>query len=299
MPEPGAPGTLLDWARFYVSKGLSVIPISKKSKQPDYRRLKAVGAVNSEGTSSWKTYASRQPTNQELRAWFEDRTPADVGIGIVASPKTTSILDIDNANCLELFLPRPPGSSATWIARTGKGFHDYVKLHLEVVENIELSGKFELKVHDKYVVCPPSIHPSGSKYEWITDPLHTPILELGPKESAEFVERVQFFKTHWTVIVEIAKLWTPDHRHNLSLWLSGILRKRGFSRVDASRILEAICRISEDSEIKDRLAAVKDTYRKNLDQIAGSSKLREELASIIGHDEAQNLLARFWQEELG
>ncbi len=48
----------LDWARYYVEKGFSVIPLKRRSKTPALK--------------SWKEYQFRLPTDEELQQWFGD-----------------------------------------------------------------------------------------------------------------------------------------------------------------------------------------------------------------------------------
>jgi archaellum biogenesis ATPase FlaH len=48
--------------------------------------------------------------------------------------------------------------------------------------------------------------------------------------------------------------------------------------------------LSGDSEIGDRLRSLEDTYKKPIHEIAAWSKLRDELASIVGFDKASSLI---------
>jgi len=92
------------------------------------------------------------------------------------------------------------------------------------------------------------------------------------------------------LIDALVKIWEPGHRHNLALWLSGYLRKLGWSQKVVETVLEEIADRANDRELKDRLRAIADTYSKDPEDIAGSSRLREELQAIVGPEEAEKIM---------
>ena len=59
--------TTLDWARDYVEKGFSVIPL----KENDVIPLEEF---------SWEEYQDRKPTDEELRTWFGNGSQYNIGI---------------------------------------------------------------------------------------------------------------------------------------------------------------------------------------------------------------------------
>jgi hypothetical protein len=93
------------------------------------------------------------------------------------------------------------------------------------------------------------------------------------------------------LIKEFAAVWSEGHRHNLSLWLNGALRKAGLERFEAAVVVKSICLLAGDGEIKDRLEALKTTYEKDIEEIAGWSRLESELEAIVGVDRARELLS--------
>ncbi|MEW6215599.1 MAG: bifunctional DNA primase/polymerase, partial [Nitrospirota bacterium] len=58
--------TTLEWAKWYVSKGFSVIPIKHKGKEP--------------AIFSWKGYQDKLPTNEELVEWFGNNSKNNIAI---------------------------------------------------------------------------------------------------------------------------------------------------------------------------------------------------------------------------
>jgi hypothetical protein len=92
------------------------------------------------------------------------------------------------------------------------------------------------------------------------------------------------------LIDALVKIWEPGHRHYLALWLSGYLRKLGWSQKVVEAVLEEIADRANDRELKDRLRALEDTYSKDPEDIAGSSRLKEELQAIVGPEEAEKIM---------
>jgi hypothetical protein len=77
----------------------------------------------------------------------------------------------------------------------------------------------------------------------------------------------------------------------LSLWLNGALRKAGLERFEAAVVVKTICLLAGDGELRDRLEALKTTYEKDIEEIAGWSRLESELQAIVGVDRARELLS--------
>jgi hypothetical protein len=281
-----------DWAKFYIEKGFSILPLQPRSKEPNFKLLKAAGGCGPHGHPTQKPYYARQPTPEELSIWFDGKEEWDLNIGIVAGVGGLVILDIDREDCYGLFFDYPPDKLATWVARSSKGYHVYIKPPTLPSENIEVSGVFELKVHDKYVVAPPSIHPSGTSYRWLTDVQTIEVTRPTPEQWNSFIDDIRFYKRYWSIIDALSRVWAPEHRHNLSLWIGGALRKRGLSENDARKIIGAVCRIASDPEVKNRLGALSDTYHKPIHQIAGFSHLTDELAIIVGTTQAREIVAK-------
>jgi len=152
--------SILRWAKEYVHKfGLPVIPVGK-----DKRPL-----------IDWKEFQTRYPTDEELEKWFSD---GKSNIAIVTGPISgIAVLDIDGEEGQEsikkynLFIPPTP------CVKTGKGYHYYFKYQDGVRNFTKRYPGIDLRGEGGYVVAPPSIHPSGMKYEWLI-PLTEGIAEL-------------------------------------------------------------------------------------------------------------------------
>jgi len=282
---------LLDWAKFYVSKGLSVIPLEYKAKEP---------------ISKWKEYQQRLPTEEELEQWFKT---AWLNIAIVCGQVSGNlvVLDFDSHESLQQFIERISDDlvkkiKKTWVVRTGKGFHIYLRVKGKPISTSFRDVGLDIQGEGKYVVAPPSLHPSGKLYEFINDPKKYDIVVL---EEHEFEEILRLFKPKEEegsngelqkltplqkdqIVKLLLPYWDEGRRHFLSLMLAGALYWHNYPKEDAIATIEEICQKAKDDEVKDRIRAVEDTYsRADKANIAYKTWLQE--AGIRG-DEYEKLV---------
>jgi hypothetical protein len=115
-----------------------------------------------------------------IRSWTD--TP-NANIGIACSASGLAVIDVDARHggykTLEAREAEIGLHPDTVLARTGcdePGLHIY----LRVPPGLELKGKLgpgiDIK-HHGYVIAPPSLHPSGGQYEWLTSPLDSELAE--------------------------------------------------------------------------------------------------------------------------
>lgn len=145
------PKTLLEYARYYVSKGFSVIPLMPRDKKP---------AV------SWTDYQNRKPTEEELVEWFSS---GEKNIGIVTGKISGIVvidLDSDEAQNFAKSNHFPPTPNVI----TRKGYHLYYAYPQKTgVRNFQKRDglpNIDLRGDGGYVVAPPSVHPDGHIYQW-------------------------------------------------------------------------------------------------------------------------------------
>ncbi len=110
----------LEYALFYVSYGLSVIPLKHGEKVPLIK---------------WEQYQKEPPSIAEVQKWFKD---TDNNIAIVCGKVSGNlvVIDFDDVEAYEKFMKEIEGDTelkdiinSTWLVRTGKGFHIYLRIN--------------------------------------------------------------------------------------------------------------------------------------------------------------------------
>jgi hypothetical protein len=163
---------------------------------------------------------------------------------------------------------------------------------------------FDILGEGGYLVAPPSVL-DGKQYEiidspstimWIAqDPFPTIVkrgLDLGwkmralnsPESVAASVpvaitpSRTLTGKQRQEIVEALVPYWQHGRRHELTIYLLGLLIKRGIMKDDAEAILRAICQAADDEELTERLAQVRYHYANRLhlgSKLKGMAGLRE------------------------
>ena len=122
----------------------------------------------------------------------------DCNIGIKCSNLLVFDLDckdgIDGANDLRNIIQSVGKLPDSPIARTGSGgWHlFFAKPNVDIIgqKKIKWQGQktgIDIQTGNQYIVAPPSIHPCGNPYQWITPPCHVAQL---PQLPSEWIEQV-------------------------------------------------------------------------------------------------------------
>ncbi|MEM4436779.1 MAG: bifunctional DNA primase/polymerase [Nitrososphaerota archaeon] len=259
-----------DFLNFYLSRGLTILPVLKNEKGPpiydSWPSLTREEILRRNASVDWQNY------NLALR--LDDLVVVDV--------EKPELYDVIFKQPIEVF------ARVTWIQRTGKGYHILFRGH---AKPFKVEGFIEIRSGpQQYILVAPSIHPSGKRYEWVSDISKTPIIEISDHDLERLRRKLEVLKRFSKFIEAMTEYWKKFHRHNLSLWLSGVLRKIGLSVEDAELILKTIALLSCDEELKDRLTALKTTYEKPIEKIGAWSYLKAELESIVGPEHAAEIL---------
>jgi hypothetical protein len=145
----------------FIERGWSVLPLQAKSKIPATRLVP-------------KGYLSASSDPEKIERWFADES---LNLGIACIQSGLVVIDIDNGEMI-------PEASETYTVKTERGFH----LYYLAKEGVTYAGKLRDGVdvkHKGYVVAPPSVHPSGSRYKLLNDMEPTPL----PEAIAKQIER--------------------------------------------------------------------------------------------------------------
>lgn len=149
------PGTeILSAALDYSRRGWAVIPLAPRSKTPMSELLPIDRKT---GKPSWALYRHRPASETEIIAWFEREPNINIAI-LCGEASGVVVVDVDSTPSQPLHLP------PTVCASTGRGAHYYYRASELVATKTYAWG--EVRGDGAYVVAPPSIHPSGARYEW-------------------------------------------------------------------------------------------------------------------------------------
>jgi putative DNA primase/helicase len=160
---------LAETALDYVRHGWSVIPLQPHGKRPQFPLLPIRAGPDGQPIlrrpkRTWEPYQQRLPTEVEVVRWWQMCPDANIGI-VTGAISGIIVLDIDGS---EVEHPTTP------ISLTGNGMHIFYRHPGERVHGFVRPG-MDLKGDGGYVVAPPSIHPSGRRYEWQIDPFIEPV----------------------------------------------------------------------------------------------------------------------------
>jgi hypothetical protein len=105
----------------------------------------------------------------QIRAWWTRWPQANIGGRI---PADMVVIDLDGPTGLAWLTSKGYGLPPTTVSASGRdsGFHYWVRI--DPAHPVRASSRpgVQIKTHDTgYVVLPPSVHPNGKRYRWVTD----------------------------------------------------------------------------------------------------------------------------------
>jgi hypothetical protein len=151
---------VLKSAKYWLSLGFAPIPLQIKQKKAKV---------------SWREYQSQLPSEDDLKLWF---THDLHNLALVTGHAGLTVLDFDTGAAFDGWKhwAREAGGLASVAAkmaykvRTARGAHVYLRV-TETPRTMPLRSsdgqriEVDIKALGGYVVAPPSVHPSGAKYE--------------------------------------------------------------------------------------------------------------------------------------
>lgn len=147
-------GEILDAALAYAARDLPVFPCEHAGKRPITR-------------NGFKD-ATTDPAT--IRRWWLQYPDANIGVPTGAVSGLV-VLDADGGDGLtELKALGTPAT--TWLARTGRGYHQFFRHPGAGVKigSRRFRPDLDVKADGGYVIIAPSVHVSGRRYEWLTPP---------------------------------------------------------------------------------------------------------------------------------
>ncbi len=158
--------TAISW----LIQGIVTIPISYRSKRPNFSALAKTGDIEN-GRPTWERMKTELPTKQDIMTWYSGLS----NIAIVTGWKNLVIVDFDNEAGYELWLALYGVRYAdTYTVSTGRGHHLYY--YIEDMPQYTMSWFGGEIKSSGYCLIPPSTHPSGTAYKATN---FSPIMTIG------------------------------------------------------------------------------------------------------------------------
>ena len=167
----------MEYVSDYVDIGWSVLPVKPSEKRPYM--------------TNWLQYNKTKATRATVENWFNSLSGA--GVGMVTG-KISNIVVLD----VESYCPTPISEilkkyPTQLISRTGSGgyhlFYQYPTNVPRVANRVGIFEGADLRADGGFIVLPPTVHPSGNKYEWFQrgTPMAFPLalLELESKPAVQ------------------------------------------------------------------------------------------------------------------
>jgi hypothetical protein len=153
---------VLTTALALLSDRVAVIPIAERSKTP--------------ALQSWREFQEQLPTEEMVRGWFKDR-PRNLAVICGAVSGNLAVIDFDDERAADAWMKEHAQLIEECpVVRTSRGRHVYLRTE-RPVKSFKGPG-FDFKGQGGYVLAPPSIHPTGARYELVKGDLaNIPIID--------------------------------------------------------------------------------------------------------------------------
>ncbi|RMF99895.1 MAG: hypothetical protein D6726_12215 [Nitrospirae bacterium] len=146
--------------KYYLSQGLSIIPLKGKTYSTNEKESKTP-------LLTWSKYQKKQATEKEAMKWFENWPMMNIGI-VTGQVSGIVVVDLDSNEAMKM--AEKNGLLDTAVVRTGKGAHAYFRYPegKRITNTVRLNGlEIDIRGDGGYVVAPPSLHWNGNEYRWL------------------------------------------------------------------------------------------------------------------------------------
>ena len=208
----------MEYVNEYVNIGWSILPVKPSEKRPYM--------------NNWLQYNKTRATKATVDNWFNNLSGAGVGM-VTGKISNIVVLDVESycPTPIEEILKKYP---TQLISRTGSGgyhlFYQYPTNVPRVANRVGIFEGADLRADGGFIVLPPTVHPSGNKYEWVQrgTPMAFPLalLDLESKPTVQ--------NEGW--ITEALRGVSEGGRNDTCARLAGYFFKKGM----ASEIVEAL-----------------------------------------------------------
>lgn len=146
---------LINLVEGYVDSGWSVLPVKPDEKRPYM--------------TNWLQYTKTKPPKDMVLNWFHTLSGAGVGV-VTGRVSNMVVLDVESycPTPIEKLLEMYP---TQMYSRTGSGgyhlFYQYPTAMARVSNRVKLMEGVDLRADGGFIVLPPTLHPSGNRYQWV------------------------------------------------------------------------------------------------------------------------------------
>lgn len=139
----------------YLDSGWSILPVKPEEKRPYM--------------TNWLQYMKTRPGKVLVNSWFNNLTGAGVGL-VTGKISGVVVLDVESwcPTPVDELLKKYP---TQMIARSGGGgvhlFYSYPQNVGKISNRVGIFEGADLRADGGFLVLPPTMHPSGNRYEWI------------------------------------------------------------------------------------------------------------------------------------
>lgn len=210
--------TTNEYAIEYLNSGWSILPVKPEEKRPYMM--------------NWLQYTHSRATREMVENWFKSLSGAGIGV-VTGKISNMVVLDVESycKTPIEELLRMYP---TQMYSRTGSGgyhlFYQYPTGVSKVSNRVGIFEGADLRADGGFIVLPPTIHPSGGRYEWIK----RGIPGTFPKALLELESQPKVQSDGW--ITEALRGTSEGGRNDTCARLAGYFFKKGLN----SDIVEAL-----------------------------------------------------------
>ena len=165
-----------DHARAYAARGWAVFPVH--TPRPDGSCSCGRQNCGDIGKHPRTAHGCKDATQDaaQVDQWWDTEPTANVGIATGADSGLI-VLDLDSDQAVDEATRR--GLPPTPVVRTAKGLHLYFRHPGGRIKNrANVAAGMDIRADGGYVVAPPSVHPTGTVYEWEVSPDQAKLADL-------------------------------------------------------------------------------------------------------------------------
>lgn len=236
----------------YLRLGYSVIPLRARGKEP---------------LIAWQEYQTRCPLVTEVREWWTKWPDANIGI-VTGKVSGIGVVDVDGPEGLTEAIRL--GFTSPLVSLTGKG-RQLIYRHTEglLCNAVRKYPGIDVRGDGGYVVAPPSIHPNGRRYQWVSASAVAlknllPNFPVSVFSATSAPTKLQTGKPAGWIATALAEM-QPGNIDNTLFRICARLRADGYSEIDAKTLLEphALKAGATPGHLDDKIANVWKRYVPN------------------------------------